>query len=79
MKNKLSTIILVIVFVAGLSLLLYPTVSDYWNSLHASQAVSNYAEEVKNLNAEEYDEMLKAAEEYNNSLLNRNTSYALSD
>ena len=79
MKNKLSTIILVIVFVAGLSLLLYPTVSDYWNSLHASQAVSNYTEEVKNLNAEEYDEMLKAAEEYNNSLLNRNTSYALSD
>jgi sortase A len=79
MKNKLSTIILVIVFVAGLSLLLYPTVSDYWNSLHASQAVSNYAEEVKNLNAEEYDEMLKAAEEYNNSLLNRNTNYALSD
>ena len=79
MKNKLSTIILVIVFVAGLSLLLYPTVSDYWNSLHASQAVSNYAEEVKNLNAEEYDEMLNAAEEYNNSLLNRNTNYALSD
>ena len=79
MKNKLSTIILVIVFVAGLSLLLYPTVSNYWNSLHASQAVSNYVEEVKNLNAEEYDEMLKAAEEYNNSLLNRNTNYALSD
>jgi sortase A len=79
MKNKMSTIILVIVFVAGLSLLLYPTVSDYWNSMHASQAVSNYSEEVKNLNAEEYDEMLKAAEEYNASLLNRNTGYALTD
>ncbi len=79
MKNKVSTIILVIVFVAGLSLLLYPTVSDYWNSMHASQAVSNYSEEVKNLNAEEYDEMLKAAEEYNASLLNRNTGYALTD
>lgn len=79
MKNKLSTIILVIVFVAGLSLLLYPTVSDYWNSMHASQAVSHYSEEVKNLNSEEYDEMLKAAEEYNASLLGRSTDYALSE
>ena len=78
MKNKISTVILVIVFVAGLSLLLYPTVSDYWNSMHATRVVSNYAEEVKNLNAEEYDEMLKAAEEYNSSLLNRHTDYALS-
>jgi sortase A len=79
MKNKLSTIILVIVFVAGLSLLLYPTVSDYWNSMHASQAVSHYSEEVKNLNSEEYDEMLKAAEKYNASLLGRSTDYALSE
>lgn len=78
MKNKISTVILVIVFVAGLSLLLYPTVSDYWNSMHATRVVSNYAEEVKNLNAEEYDEMLEAAEEYNSSLLNRHTDYALS-
>ncbi len=79
MKNKLSTIVLVIAFVAGLSLLLYPTISDYWNSMHASRAVSNYTEDVKNLEAEEYDEMLKAAEEYNKTLLGRVTNYALTD
>lgn len=44
MRNKLTTILLVLAFFAGLSLLLYPTVSDYWNSLHASQAVADYAE-----------------------------------
>ena len=35
MKNKLINIFLILALVAGLSLLLYPTVSDYWNSLHA--------------------------------------------
>ena len=34
MKKHLSTILLILVFLTGLSLLLYPTVSDYWNSLH---------------------------------------------
>ncbi len=77
MKNKWSTVILVILFAAGLSLLLYPTVSDYWNSMHASQAVSNYTQEVLNLKAEEYDEMLRAAQEYNETLPGRITHYAL--
>ena len=49
MKNKLTTILLILALFAGLSLLLYPTVSDYWNSLHASQAVADYAENVRNL------------------------------
>ena len=44
--RKLTNAVLVLVFLAGLSLLLYPTVSDYWNSLHASRAVSEYAEQV---------------------------------
>lgn len=52
MKNKLTTILLILALFAGLSLLLYPTVSDYWNSLHASQAVADYAENVRNLEAE---------------------------
>ena len=52
------TILLVLAFFAGLSLLLYPTVSDYWNSLHASQAVADYAENVRNLEAEKYEQVL---------------------
>ena len=46
MKKYLSTIILILVFVTGLSLLLYPTVSDYWNSFHQSRAIATYAGEV---------------------------------
>lgn len=70
MKNKVITLVLILVFLAGLSLLLYPTVSNYWNTLHASQAVENYVQEVQNLNDEQYEKMLDAARTYNRSLLN---------
>ena len=79
MKNKKSTILLIFVFAAGLSLLLYPTFSNEWNKRHASQTVAHYVEDVKNLNAETYDEMLKEAEDYNASLLTHETDYVLSD
>ena len=79
MKNKLTTALLILMLVAGLSLLLYPTVSDYWNSLHASHAVANYAEEVQNLDAEKYGQMLADAREYNQTLLGRETEFALTE
>ena len=46
MRRKLSTILFVIVFLAGLSLLLYPTISDYWNSYHQSKAIAGYVQAV---------------------------------
>ena len=55
MKKNLSTIILILVFVTGLSLLLYPTVSDYWNSFHQSRAIATYANEVAALDNDVYD------------------------
>ena len=46
MKRNGTTILLTLVFLIGLSLLLYPTASDYWNSLHQSRAIASYAEAV---------------------------------
>ena len=40
LKKNLSTILLVLALIIGLCLLLYPTVSDYWNSLHQSRAIA---------------------------------------
>ncbi len=77
MKNKLSTILLTLAFLAGLSLLLYPTVSDYWNSIHASKAVADYSEEVNSLTEAQYDEILAAAKAYNQSLLSREDDFSL--
>ena len=79
MKNKLTTILLILALFAGLSLLLYPTVSDYWNSLHASQAVTDYAENVRNLEAEKYQQVLQDARNYNQMLPYKHTTFALSE
>lgn len=79
MKNKLTTILLILALFAGLSLLLYPTVSDYWNSLHASQAVADYAENVRNLEAEKYEQVLQDARNYNQMLPYKHTTFALSE
>ncbi len=77
MKKHLSTVILILIFLAGVSLLLYPTVSDYWNTLHASAAVTSYAQQVSSLDEERYSEMLSAARAYNQSLSDRDNPYVL--
>lgn len=68
LKKHLSTLALVLVFLAGLSLLLYPTVSDYWNSMHQSRAIAGYAEHVANLDNNSYGALLAEAAAYNASL-----------
>lgn len=68
MKKHLSTIILILVFLTGLSLLLYPSVSDYWNSLHQSRAIASYANNVAALDDDTYKQMWEAARAYNSRL-----------
>ena len=68
MKKKLTTILLVAAFFAGLSLLLYPTVSDWWNSLHQTYAVAGYVESVADHSAEENQKLREEAEAYNQRL-----------
>ena len=78
-KNRITTLLLALVFLAGLSLLLYPTVSDYWNSFHASRAVAAYAQEVADLNGAEYDALLEAARDYNARVPERSNTFALTE
>lgn len=68
MKKNLSTIVLVVIFFVGLSLLLYPSVSNYWNSFHQSHMIASYVEEVANMDQEKYDRLWQGAEEYNRAL-----------
>ncbi|MDG4478044.1 class C sortase [Streptococcus parasuis] len=67
-KANFSTIILVFILLVGLSFLLYPTVSDYWNSFHQSEAIAGYVDKVNNLTQQENDRMLADAKAYNDSL-----------
>lgn len=66
-KDKLN-IILVLIFMVGLSVMLYPSISDYWNSRVQTQAVASYNNTVRNMPKEEYDRLFKEAEQYNTKL-----------
>ena len=79
MKTHLSTILLFLALLAGVSLLLYPSLSNYWNSMHATQVVNDYAKDVQKLDHTQYDRMLRDAESYNQSLLHRESDYVLTD
>ena len=78
MRKHLSTIVLLFILLIGLSLLLYPTVSDYWNALHQTKAITTYAENVAALDNASYDAIWDAARAYNRNLLNRSNSFLLS-
>ena len=79
MKKHLSTILLLLVFIVGLSLLLYPSFADWWNSFHQTQAIATYSEQVADMDDEKYEEIWNAAWDYNQSLLKRTNNYLLSD
>lgn len=68
MKNRTSTLLLLLVFLIGLSLLLYPTVSDWWNSFHQTRAIAGYAEAVANLDDGAYEQYWSEAQAYNETL-----------
>lgn len=79
MKKHFSTIILVVILLVGLSLLLYPSFSNYWNSLHQSRAITSYAEQVQGLDKDRYAQIWSEAESYNASLTGRENAFLLDE
>ena len=63
-----TSILFILILLVGLSLLLYPSVSNYWNSLHSSRAISSYQEAVSKIDQEKIDAMLAEAKAYNKKL-----------
>lgn len=68
MKKKMSTFILLLVFFIGLSVLLYPALSDYWNSKTQTQAIIDYDAMLKELGEGDYTELFSKADGYNAEL-----------
>ena len=72
MKKKAGNLVICIIFLAGLSLLLYPFVANQWNNYRQKQLISNYEQAVSEKEAAEgidYDAERKKAEDYNEALL----------
>lgn len=78
MKNK-TNLLLILILIAGLSLLIYPSFSDYWNSFTQSQVIVDYTKQIDNLDEEKYDRILSEAIAYNEKLIGRRNPYLLSD
>lgn len=79
MKSHHSTILLILILLIGLSLMLYPSFADWWNSFHSSRAIASYEEQVANIDDAQYEELWDAARDYNQSLLHRPNDFLLSD
>jgi sortase A len=79
MKTDLYTKILIVVLLIGLSLLLYPSVSNYWNSFHQTRAISDYVEKVAQMSNEEYDKVLSEAKAYNEKIAKAGGMFQLSE
>lgn len=67
-RSWISTLILVILLLVGAGIMAYPTVSDWWNSLHMTRAIANYVEAVEAMSQEEKDAIFEEARAYNAKL-----------
>lgn len=67
-KSKVLNIIITVIFVTGLIILLYPSVSNYINSKHASRVIKSYRETVDNADPDGLEKSFEAAEAYNKEL-----------
>lgn len=78
-KKHISTVLIFAVLLAGVGMLLYPTVSEKLNALNQSRAISGYSQAVESLELEDYEPMLLAAERYNEELLKKEDRFRPTD
>lgn len=79
MKKHLSTIFLVLILLLGIAILLYPTLSDYYNSFHQSRAIASYIEQMEAVDPVDYQREWERAREYNQALTRKPNRFLLSD
>ena len=78
-KQRIWTVLLIVLFLVGLSLLLYPPFSSYWNSLHQSCAIAGYLDSVDQLDSARCQELLAQADAYNAELARAGGGFLLTE
>lgn len=78
-KGRLVNIALVLMLLVGAGLLLYPTVSDWWNSTRQTRAIAGYVEAANELDTSQQDAMLAEARVYNQELADHVSNGTLDD
>ena len=78
-KKQIPNIIFGIIFLVGLAVFLYPSVSNYINSKNQSRAISSYQEALSSFTEEDYSRLWEAAYAYNEALVDKRMNFELSD
>lgn len=79
MKKHITNVIFILLLMAGAGFLLYPTVSDRWNRMHQTRAITAYAEASASLNNADYEKILADAHAYNEKLAAQGGGVALTE
>lgn len=78
-KVSVSTVVMTVVLVIGLGIIAYPTISDWWNSYHQTQAIANYVKAVEETDPKKIEAMLQAARKYNEVLADDPDRFSMTD
>lgn len=68
MKRKLSTILFSLMFLVGFGILIYPTVSDQWNTYRQNRLISSYETVVEDLTQEDFTAEWEKARQFNDTI-----------
>ncbi|MCF0258244.1 MAG: class C sortase [Erysipelotrichaceae bacterium] len=75
-KTDKTGTILIIMLIIGLSLLLYPSVANFWNQRTQSNVISSYEESLKEMEKEDFTKLFDDAKAYNKKLLDVSNALA---
>ncbi len=79
LKYQINNIIFAAIFIVGLGIFLYPSVSNYINAKNQSKAITDYDEQLEKLTEEDYESYWNAVYEYNEKLYENGSNFSLSD
>lgn len=78
-NGTLSTLFLILVLIIGLSLLLYPSFSEWYNERFQARAINTYSEQIAQIDNDQYKALWESAHAYNTSLVGRDNNFILTD
>ncbi|MBP3898561.1 MAG: class C sortase [Mogibacterium sp.] len=79
MRRNLLTVLMSAGMIIGISLLLYPSVANYWNSFHQARTIMDYNEVVSSMNQDDYKKLLDEARAYNERLAETGFKWTMTD
>ena len=78
-KRNLLTVFMTAGLIIGITLLLYPSVANYWNTYHQARTIMDYSESVAKMDKSDYKKILNSAREYNKRLAEEGVRWMMSD